>query len=552
MMFTCKCGKAFRNLKMETTETTNNNLLSEVTWTTIGGVDAEYVYDPAGNRTNTVWDNAATVYAANGLNQYWTITSGGVTDGYTYNPWGALTGTRSFSYGYYDNLLCGVYTNRTQGQSRVCGYEYDALKRRRTKDSTPRNAPHRYHYYVYSGWSLQVEDIFTGTDYWNPSETTYYVWGKDLSGTLDGAGGVGGLLATEVGGVWYFPLYDNNGNVTDYVSETGEVVASYTYDAFGRTIAKSGVMADTFPFRFSTKYYDAESGLYYYGYRYYSPELGRWLTRDPIEEEGGDNLYAFCDNCPILLCDVLGLDELDDIEAMYRQIIAKARERGADVAADNLEYFLSTQGGSRTLPVTWLRGFTPVIQGESTNKTRFEVKLKEKAKNLPNGSQMTFNDYWDASRTGDTLTELYYASGTFTITSYGTFRLSREGCNVSISGYVDHYWWDPYDWHTGWKVKIPGFGFVNDSDAIKLQKAGRAAPFFMESEWNQGFATTYNLRKDSWQPGWGSVSVGTSGARETVIAEFGDVARRPKPSTNSPPPPTTAPSPNPKQRWGLR
>ena len=44
---------------------------------------------------------------------------------------------------------------------------------------------------------------------------------KDLSGTLDGAGGVGGLLATEVGGVWYFPLYDNNGNVTDYVSETG-------------------------------------------------------------------------------------------------------------------------------------------------------------------------------------------------------------------------------------------------------------------------------------------------------------------------------------------
>ena len=42
-----------------------------------------------------------------------------------------------------------------------------------------------------------------------------------LSGTLDGAGGVGGLLATEVGGVWYFPLYDNNGNVTDYVSETG-------------------------------------------------------------------------------------------------------------------------------------------------------------------------------------------------------------------------------------------------------------------------------------------------------------------------------------------
>ena len=72
--------------------------------------------------------------------------------------------------------------------------------------------------------------------------TIYYVWGKDLSGTIDGAGGVGGLLATEVGGVWYFPLYDNNGNVTDYVSETGEVVASYAYDAFGRTLSATGSM----------------------------------------------------------------------------------------------------------------------------------------------------------------------------------------------------------------------------------------------------------------------------------------------------------------------
>ena len=79
------------------------------------------------------------------------------------------------------------------------------------------------------------------------------------------AGGVGGLLATEVGGVWYFPLYDNNGNITDYVSETGQVVASYAYDAFGRTIAQSGAMASVFPFRFSTKYYDAEANLYYYG-----------------------------------------------------------------------------------------------------------------------------------------------------------------------------------------------------------------------------------------------------------------------------------------------
>ncbi len=113
----------------------------------------------------------------------------------------------------------------------------------------------------------------------------------------------------NIGGVWYFPLYDANGNVTDYVSETGEVVASYEYDAFGRTIAQSGTMADVFPFRFSTKYYDVEANLYYYGYRYYSPELGRWITRDPIEEDGGDNLYAFVHNNPLINYDILGREE---------------------------------------------------------------------------------------------------------------------------------------------------------------------------------------------------------------------------------------------------
>jgi RHS repeat-associated protein len=410
------------------------NARSEVAWTTIGGVDAEYVYDPAGNRTNTVWDNAATVYAANGLNQYGTVTSGGVTDNYTYNRWGALTDTRPFSYGYYDNLLCSLYTNRTLGQSRVCYYEYDALKRRRTKDSTPRNAPHRYHYYVYSGWSLQVEDIFTGTDYWNPSETTYYVWGKDLSGTLDGAGGVGGLLATEVGGVWYFPLYDNNGNVTDYVSETGEVVASYAYDAFGRTIAQSGAMADMFPFRFSTKYYDAESGLYYYGYRYYSPDLGRWLTRDPIEEDGGDNLYAFCGNNGVDRYDSLGADwhvtrrHLSFAEAkrddVYKDTIDKLSQEIDLDSAEAMQWARKDMSGSQfvsmkelnracrvyipnrislVLPVvpeiTYGQAFIPIFGQYKASRTLNMISMRNRLREI---SEMYYNrgfsieslDYW--------------------------------------------------------------------------------------------------------------------------------------------------------------
>ena len=120
--------------------------------------------------------------------------------------------------------------------------------------------------------------------------------GKDLSGTLQGAGGVGGLLYITVDGAIYVPFYDNIGNITRYLDENGNTVAQYTYDAFGKLIAKSGPLADFFRHRFSTKYFDIETGLYYYGYRFYHPVLMRWLNRDPIEECGGLNLYVYCDN----------------------------------------------------------------------------------------------------------------------------------------------------------------------------------------------------------------------------------------------------------------
>ena len=89
-----------------------------------------------------------------------------------------------------------------------------------------------------------------------------------------GAGGVGGLVAVSIDGDYYFPGYDNNGNVIGYWNEDGDLVAEFAYDAFGNAIDESGSMASVFPHRFSTKYYDAETDLYYYGYRYYS----RWVT----------------------------------------------------------------------------------------------------------------------------------------------------------------------------------------------------------------------------------------------------------------------------------
>ena len=61
---------------------------------------------------------------------------------------------------------------------------------------------------------------------------------------------------------------------------------------FGEVIRATGPMAKANPFRFSTKYQDDETDLLCYGFRYYNASTGRWIGRDPAEEDGEMNLYA--------------------------------------------------------------------------------------------------------------------------------------------------------------------------------------------------------------------------------------------------------------------
>ena len=90
-------------------------------------------------------------------------------------------------------------------------------------------------------------------------------------------------------------------------SGSGANVAHYEYGPFGEVTASTGDLAVGNPFRFSTKYWDDETGLGYWGYRYYDPITGRWLSRDPIGERGGENIYGFIQNDPVDVIDNLGL-----------------------------------------------------------------------------------------------------------------------------------------------------------------------------------------------------------------------------------------------------
>ena len=156
------------------------------------------------------------------------------------------------------------------------------------------------HTFVWDGNNIVLEKV----EFANGTTRTFeYFWGLDKSGTEQGAGGVEGLLAVSMDGAFYIPCYDHNGNIILYVSEMWSIAAQYTYDPYGNIIESSGPLADVFSFGFSTQYHDRETGMVGYQQRVYQPILGRWLNRDPIEEDGGENLYAFCANNPTFFFD---------------------------------------------------------------------------------------------------------------------------------------------------------------------------------------------------------------------------------------------------------
>ncbi len=257
-----------------------------------------YDYDGIGNALWASFNAVTNAYIANTLNQYTNIANGSTVEP-AYDLDGNLTCDDRFGYAWdAENRLTAVYSNSLC----IVSNAYDHMSRRVLKVT-----PTATHTFVYDGWNL-VSEVLSPVS--GVPSTNLYVWGKDLSETLQGAGGVGGLLAISRNGSWYFPLYDNNGNVTAYADESDALAAEYAYDAFGQTIAQSGPMADAFPYRFSTKYFDADTGLYYYGYRFYAPELMRWISRDPIGERGGVSLYNIVHNDCVNKIDPTGLKVL--------------------------------------------------------------------------------------------------------------------------------------------------------------------------------------------------------------------------------------------------
>ena len=272
------------------------NTRGEVESAMIDGNAETHGYDFIGNSLLATFNSVTNTYTANNLNQYVSILRASASPReISHDADGNMTNDGVFTYTYDSaSRLTSVSSNDIL----LVTNQYDCRGRRVRKITQTAT-----HTFFYDGWNLIYEHV-ANTD--GTVDTFQYFWGRDLSGTLQGAGGVGGLLYVKQNGTIFVPHADAMGNILRYTDTAGNVVASYTYDAFGKTISETGSLAHLFRHRFSTKYYDAETGLYYYGYRFYSPSLKRWLNRDPIEEEGGVNLYGFCVNNAVCRYDKYG------------------------------------------------------------------------------------------------------------------------------------------------------------------------------------------------------------------------------------------------------
>ncbi|MBQ9728791.1 MAG: RHS repeat-associated core domain-containing protein [Clostridia bacterium] len=105
-------------------------------------------------------------------------------------------------------------------------------------------------------------------------------------------------------GTWFTYGYDITKNICEVFGQHGYIRTEYSYAPFGAVSATGDVSQ---PFQWSSEHYDSELDLVYYNYRHYSPSLGRFLSRDPIEEQGGLNHYAFVRNSPTIRTDTIGL-----------------------------------------------------------------------------------------------------------------------------------------------------------------------------------------------------------------------------------------------------
>ena len=264
-----------------------------------------YQYDNIGNRKIVRELEEETSYGTNRLNQYTNIIQADASFDPVYDADGnqirIKTSTGIWNVCYDGNDRPVSFTSEDGRTVVSCGYDYQG--RRFEKKVLVNGTTISHAYYLYRGY-LQVAELdlmhpqpVLVKDYvWDPTET---IATRLLMMTCWKEKGI------EVKENLYF-MHDALKNVTCVFGEQHERKARYEYSPFGGMLTAEGDVVHTNKFRFSCEYTDDELGLVYYNYRHLNPTDGRWINRDPIQEQGGQHLYGFLGNNSLINIEITG------------------------------------------------------------------------------------------------------------------------------------------------------------------------------------------------------------------------------------------------------
>jgi RHS repeat-associated protein len=311
---------------------------------------ASYTYDPAGNRLSKTNDlNGVTSnYTYDPIYELTQVTQGGsTTESYSYDAVGnrlSSVGVASYNYNVSNEL-----TSNSNGS-----YTYDA------NGNTLSDAQGRSFTWDFENRLIQVVNpgINGGTTTFRydpfgrriqksgPLGTTNYLYdGMDASANVidevNNAGNVLGAftlgpgidrpLAESIAGAASYYEQDGLGSVTSLSSAAGALANTYAYDSYGRLTASTGNLAN--PFQFTGRDFDAETQLNFYRARYYDDSVGRFVSEDPSEFEGGTDFYAYVRNNPATWIDPLGLVQCTyDIAAHHLHCVSNDGNQNYDTS----------------------------------------------------------------------------------------------------------------------------------------------------------------------------------------------------------------------------
>ncbi|MBZ5723347.1 MAG: RHS repeat-associated core domain-containing protein, partial [Acidobacteriia bacterium] len=227
---------------------------------------------------------------------------------YMYNTSNELTSTPTTSYTYDNNGNTKTKSDGTQynwdfenrlasvvlpGAGGTVSFKYDGFGRRVQK-SFVQGATTTTTDYLYDGANL-LEEVDQN--------------GNVLARYTQGAGVDEPLTELRSGTTSYYEQ-DGLNSVTSLSNSAGALANTYTYDSFGKLTAVTGAVTN--PIRYTGREFDSETGVYYYRFRYFDQNIGRFLSEDPAVFRGRDvNLYRYVRNHPTDFIDPGGLMTID-------------------------------------------------------------------------------------------------------------------------------------------------------------------------------------------------------------------------------------------------